>query len=128
VRPVVVVLLPVADGDLGVGQGREQVDVEAFVAQATVEVLDEGLRHGSPEWDEQHPGPRASPLGQRSSDHLRPVVQPQHRRATTTTSGLDPVQFGGEHFAGDGALDQPAETFTGVLLWLTVQPSPRASR
>jgi ferredoxin-NADP reductase/MOSC domain-containing protein YiiM len=29
---------------------------------------------------------------------------------------VNPVQFGGEHFTGDGALDQPAETFTGVLI------------
>jgi hypothetical protein len=68
-----------------VGQAPEQVDVEAFVAQATVEGLDEGVAPRLPGWDEQHPGPH-------------------------------PVQFGGEHFAGDGALDQPAEKFTGVLV------------
>ncbi|MDT5310594.1 MAG: hypothetical protein QOE48_6315 [Mycobacterium sp.] len=37
---VVVVVLPVADDDAGLGQGPEAVDVEAFVADAGVERFD----------------------------------------------------------------------------------------
>lgn len=48
-RPVVVVfLLPVVDGDPGVGQGPEQVDVEALVAESGVERLSKGFFQGSP--------------------------------------------------------------------------------
>ena len=38
--PVVVVVLPVGDHDAGVGQGPEDVDVQAFVADSGVERLD----------------------------------------------------------------------------------------
>jgi hypothetical protein len=100
---MVVLLLPVADGDVGVGQRPEQAHVDASSRRRPLKDSMKGLRHGSaggmnsiPLLAPAHSTSAASissgPLSNRSA--ARP----------TPTSGRDLVQFGGEHFAASGRL------------------------
>jgi hypothetical protein len=59
---VVVVLLPVADHDAGLGQAPENVDVQAFVADPGVERLDVAVAPPLAGRDEVQPDGFASPV------------------------------------------------------------------
>ncbi len=59
---VVVFGLPVTDYDSGLGEGPEAVDVEAFVAQATVEGFDVAVAPGLTGWDERQTDSLAGPV------------------------------------------------------------------
>lgn len=111
---VVVFGLPVADDDLGVGEGPEQVDVEALIADAGVEGFHVAVALGLTGWDEGQSGSFAGPVGHRLTGQFRAVVAAQHGRVTPV--GREPVELVDEVVAGDGAGDQPAEAFAGVLV------------
>ena len=91
--PAVVVVLgfPVAYDDSDVGQGPEDVDVEAFVAESAVEGLDIAVAPRLPGWDEPEPDSLVGPVGHRSAGQLGAVVAAQHRRIAALVGG--PVKF-----------------------------------
>ena len=86
---MVVLLLPVADGDLGVGQGPEQVQVETFVAQATVAAIISGpLSNRST----VGPPPRVNAIWLSSAPSTSAVMDrstspPRHSRVCSSTTG-----------------------------------------
>src|SRR5712692_9837093 len=115
VRPVVVVfLLPVGDDDAGVGEGPEQVDVQALVTEPSVERFDVAVAPGLVGRDEPQAGPLASPLAHGGAGELGPVVAAQHRGVAA--AGREPVQLGDKVLAGDGPVDQAAEALAGALV------------
>jgi hypothetical protein len=111
---VVVLGLPVADCDPRVGQGPEEVDIEAFVAEAAVEGLDVAVPPGLAGWDECEPDAFAGPLGHRGAGQFGAVVAAQHGRVATL--GGESVELVDDLVGGDGAFDQSAEAFAGVLV------------
>ena len=111
---VVVVLLPVGDHDPGLGQGPEDVDVEAFVADPAVERLDVAVAPGLAGWDERQPDPFAGPVGHRLAGEFGAVVAAQHGRVATRRG--EAVEFVDEDVGGDGAVDEAAEAFAGVFV------------
>jgi hypothetical protein len=111
---LVVLALPVGDGDPGVGQGPVQLDVEAFVAEPAVEGFDVAVASGFAGWDERQPDPFAGPVGYRGAGQLGPVVAAHHGRVAAV--GGEPVEFVDEPVACDGALNQAAKAFAGVLV------------
>jgi Resolvase, N terminal domain len=74
---VVVFVLPVADHDPGVGQTSEDVDVQAFVADATVERLDVAVAPGLAGRDEVQAYSLICPVGHRLAGPLGSVVAAQ---------------------------------------------------
>ena len=82
---MVVVVHPLGGAGTNVIQGKEDVGVEEFAAQAAVEAFDEGILRGLSGLDEGEgdvilPAEELELVG----DELRPVVQADHRRQTTS--------------------------------------------
>jgi len=71
----------VAGQGLGLGEGRELLDIEQLIAQAGVEGLDPGVLPGRARIDVGSVGePRLAPLGEHPGGQLRAVVGAQVRR------------------------------------------------
>jgi hypothetical protein len=85
---VVVVLLPVGDEDLGLGEAAELLDGEQLVANPGVERLDVGVLPRRAGLDVGGPGLReTAPVAQRVRGELGPVVAANELRGAAT--GLD---------------------------------------
>src|SRR5829696_6829760 len=114
--PAVVVIfdLPVADHDPGMGHGPEQVEVEAFVAEPAVEGFDVAVPPGLAGWDERQPDAFAGPIRHRGAGQFGAVVAAQH--GWVAAVGGEPVEFVDQLVAGNGAFDESAEAFAGVLV------------
>jgi hypothetical protein len=115
VAVVVVVVFPVADDYLGVGQRPEAGDVEAFVADAGVERFDVAVAPGLSGRNEVQTNLPRSRVSHGAASQFGPVVTAQHRRECAALGG-QAVEFSDQVLAGDAALDHPAETFAGVLV------------
>ncbi len=77
----VVVVSVVRGEDLGLGEGRELLNVEQLVTQAGVEGLDPGVLPGRARIDVGGGGERRlAPLGEDAGGELGPVVGTQVRR------------------------------------------------
>jgi hypothetical protein len=104
---LVVLVLPVADRDPGVSQRPEQLDVEAFVAEPSVERLDVAVPPRLTGWDERQADSTVGPVSHRCAGELRAVVAAQH--GWVTADGGEAVELVDELVGGDRALDQAAE-------------------
>jgi len=112
--PVVIVFVfPVDDDDACLGQGPEDVDVEAFVADLAVERFDVAVAPRLTWWNERRPDALPGPVGHRRTGHFWAVVSPDDGRGTALAG--EAVEFVDEFVAGDGTFDQPAKAFAGVL-------------
>ena len=79
---LVVLALPVGDGDPGMGQGPEQLDVQAFVAEPAVEGFDVAVAPGFAGWDDASPtrSPAQSAIAvQANSARCRSAPRPDSR-------------------------------------------------
>src|SRR5436190_11218722 len=95
-RPVMVVIDPPSLDDLSGGvQAAEQVLVEAFVAEATVEALHEAILHRLA-WSDvvPHHGVILLPLQDRSGSQLGAVVADDHQRPSAL--GREPIKLAGD--------------------------------
>ncbi|SSP03799.1 Uncharacterised protein [Acinetobacter baumannii] len=109
VRPdVVVVDAPAFDDGAGLGQGGEDLLVQALVAEPAVEAFDEAilLRLARRDVMPGHAG-AVGPLEDRPAGHLRPVVADDHGRASA--SGDQPIQFPRHALAPDRGVDHQSQ-------------------
>src|SRR3954451_22752677 len=111
---LVVLVLPVADGDPRVGQGPEQVDVQAFVAETAVERLNVSVPPRLAGRDEGEPDTFAGSVGHRGAGQLGAVVAAQHLRVAAVAG--QPVKLVDQPVPGEGACDEAAEALAGVLV------------
>ncbi len=111
---LVVAVLPVGEGDLGFDEVIELVQVQALVAAAVVERLDESVVPGLARGDVVHPDPVLAEVLERSADEFGTVVGADHPRGAT---GVDDVLEGcGEVGAGDGPGCDVEQGFPGVFV------------
>ena len=94
-RPVlVVVLAPVLDEHLGLGEAGEQLDGEQLVPDSGAEALDVGVLPRRARLDVRAPGPReAAPVAQGVGGQLGTVVAADERRRRATLAD-EPVEHG----------------------------------
>src|SRR5438309_9048303 len=95
-RPVMVVVDPPSLNDLASSvQAAEQVLVEAFVAEATIEALDEAILHRLARSDVvPFNGVILLPLQDRSGGQLRAVVADDHQRPSALAR--EPLKLAGD--------------------------------
>src|SRR3954471_20107898 len=98
---LVVFGLPVTDSDAGVGEGPEQLDVEAFVAETAVEGLDVSVPPRLAGRDEGQAEAFSGPVGHRGARQLGAVVAAQHLWVAAALG--KPVKLVDEPVPSDGA-------------------------
>src|SRR6476660_1631271 len=101
---VVVFVLPVADDHSGLGERPEQVDVQAFVADPSVERFDVPVTPWLAGWEEGQANPFAGPVGHRGAGQFWSVVAAQHGRVPA--AGGNDVELVDEGVGGDGPFDE----------------------
>src|SRR3954449_11175539 len=111
---LVVLVFPVADGDPCVGQGPEQVDVEAFVAETAVEGLDVSVPPRLAGRDEGQAEAFSGPVGHRGARQLGAVVAAQHLWVAAALG--KPVKLVDEPVPSDGAFNEAAKALPGVFV------------
>ena len=123
----IVVQAPLFDDLPRVAEAAEPVLVEALVAQAAVEALDEGVLHRLARRDEaQAYAALVGPLVQRPARHLRPVVHDDLLRLGAS-AGDHPVQHPRHALARDRGVDLDGQRLprVGVDHGQQLQPPPR---
>ena len=112
---LVVVGPPCGDDPAGVGEPVEQVFVEAFIAQATVEAFDEAVLHRFARRDVVPLDPvLVGPLEHGVRRELRPVVADHH--AGTPSLADDAIELAGNADPGQGRVDDEGEAFAGEVV------------